>query len=252
MSAPRVVKLLLGICGASVLKGLRFGPEDFLFSSMKSYMAVTMGKVRGIPERSLSSILEDAAYDVLLPAATGFERGSLPALELLALIGVLKANNPEAVLEIGTFMGSTTKSIAQNLPNAVVHTVDLPLGLEAKESATLDRLDAGLIRRREPGREFLGTPFAARIRQHFQDTAKWDFLGAQGATCFFIDANHSYEYCKNDSERCFELCKGRGVFLWHDCDYFTPGVVRLIKEWRAMGRDVVRITDTSIAYWKSY
>ncbi len=243
-----ILKLLMGICGASIVKGFRFGPKDFLFSSMNAYLSVTMGKVRGIPEKSFSTILEGTRLDLTVPATTGYERGSLPPHQILALLAILKANDPKAVLEIGTFMGATTKAIAQNLPNSIIHTVDLPRGDGADDRVNMERTDFDLFKKSQPGREFLGTPFASRIKQHFCDTAKWDFSEAEGATCFFIDGDHSYEFCKSDSEKCFDLCKGKGVFLWHDCDYFSLGVVRLIREWRAMGRDIVRIAETPLAY----
>ena len=68
---------------------------------------------------------------------------------------------------------------------------------------------------------------------------------------FFIDGSHTYEYCKNDSEKCWELCGGRGVFLWHDCDNVHPGVIRLIAEWRHLGRDIRLVNGTALAYLKT-
>jgi hypothetical protein len=85
------------------------------------------------------------------------------------------------------------------------------------------------------GREYKGRPCASRIKQHFGDTPKWDFREAGNPTFFFIDGAHSYEYCKSDSEKCFELCNGRGVFLWHDVEWAHPGVIRFLTEWRQMG-----------------
>ncbi len=240
----------MGLCGSSLLKGIRFGPMELLRTSVSTHVVATSGRVRGIPERTLSDILNGKRVDVTVSSA-GFERGSLPPHELISLLSVLVANRPAAVLEIGTFMGATTRAIAQNLPEAVVHTVDLPLDCRSADplaNHNVPASDVALIEKRQPGREFADSPYAARIKQHFCDTAKWDFTEAQGATCFFIDGAHSYEYCKNDSEKCFELCKGRGVFLWHDCDYFSPGVIKFVREWRRMGRDVVRIAQTPIGY----
>src|SRR5215467_10856682 len=52
-----------------------------------------------------------------------------------------------------------------------------------------------LLRRRVVGREFKGHECASRIRQHFADTASWDFREAGQPTFFFIDGTHTYEYC---------------------------------------------------------
>jgi hypothetical protein len=122
-------------------------------------------------------------------------------------------------------------------------------GVETKTMPPKD--DFHLIERRIVGREFKGLPIEAKIKQHFGDTAVMDFSKLGNAAFFFIDGSHTYEYCKNDSEKCFALCLGKGVFLWHDCDHSHSGVIRFISEWRAAGRDIVRIEETSLAYWKN-
>ena len=179
----------------------------------------------------------------------------LPSDQAMALLAILIAEAPNEVLEIGTYMGHTTRLMAENLESATIHTVDLPEAFShdnrAADPSSLVKDDFHLIARRVVGREYRTRAAAKRIRQHFADTATWDFREAGCPTFFFIDGSHTYEYCKNDSEKCFELCAGRGVFLWHDCDKNHPGVRRLIREWRAEGRDIKVISDTSLAYWKS-
>lgn len=177
----------------------------------------------------------------------------LPSDQLMALLAILVAESPNEVLEIGTFMGHTTRQMAENLPQAIVHSVDLPEDFSEEEDSetNIPKDDFHLIRRRIVGREFKGLACEKQIKQHFADTAKWDFSKAGRSTFFFIDGSHTYEYCKNDSEKCLALCEGRGVFLWHDCDSAHPGVVKLLSEWRGLGRDVRLIRGTPIAYWKS-
>jgi hypothetical protein len=68
---------------------------------------------------------------------------------------------------------------------------------------------------------------------------------------FFVDGAHIYEYCKPDSEKCLALGGGAGTFMWHDVDQTHPGVVKFILEWRNMGRNIYRVKDTALAYWKS-
>jgi len=205
-----------------------------------------------IPEILLGEILADRKPFIRL-SVMRYEDGMLPAGQAMALLAILVAETPGVVLEIGNFMGHTTRQIAENLPGATIHTVDLPenFSVEGDPEQNLPKDDFHLIKRRVVGREFVGQPIARSIKQHFADTAGWDFHNAGRATFFFIDGSHTYEYCKNDSEKCFELCGGRGVFLWHDCDDGHPGVVRFISEWRRQGRDIKRISGTPIAYWKS-
>ena len=182
-----------------------------------------------------------------------YQDGMLPSEHAMALLSILAAENPAEVLEIGTFMGHTTRQMAETLPAATIHTVDLPEEFRGpdRQGRELPKDDFHLINRRSVGREFRGLPAASHIKQHFADTARWDFREAGRPTVFFIDGSHTYEYCRNDSEKCLGLCGGRGVFLWHDCDEYHPGVVTFLAEWRRQGRDIQRIAGTSLAYWKS-
>src|SRR5207245_2080156 len=134
----------------------------------------------------------------------------LPSDNAMALLALAIAASPKVVLEIGTFMGHTTKLLAMNLPDSIIHSVDLPLDFipEQDKVAGPKKDDFHLIARREVGREYRGSSYEARIRQHFVDTAAWNFKEAAGATFFFIDGSHTYDYCKIDSE-CFYLWVAR-------------------------------------------
>jgi hypothetical protein len=204
--------------------------------------------VDSIPEITLDEILAGRMPVIQLFAAE-HEDGMLPDDQAVALLSILAVEAPREVLEIGTFMGHTTRRMAETLPDATIHTVDLPEGFSAQ--AGLPKDDFHLIARRDVGREYRGQSCESRIRQHLADTATWDFRDAGQPTFFFIDGSHTYEHCQHDSAMCFDLCGGRGVFLWHDCDDPHPDVVRALSKWRDLGRDVRRIAGTPLAYWKS-
>jgi hypothetical protein len=182
-----------------------------------------------------------------------YEDGMLPSHEAMALLSILVAENPREVLEIGTYMGHTTRAMAENLKDSIIHTVDLPpdfsAGHDAEHGQPKD--DFHLIARRVVGREFKGQEVEQRIKQHFGDTAAINFQEFGQPTFFFIDGSHTYEYCKQDSAKCFALCGGAGTFLWHDCDAGHPGVLKFVSEGRALGRPLARIMGTSLIYWKS-
>jgi hypothetical protein len=203
-----------------------------------------------IPDVEIDHLLGDAKVQISLSVQKS-EDGMLPSSQAMALLAIAVATAPKVVLEVGTFMGHTTKLLAMNLPDAIIHSVDLPLNfsLEQDNVTQVKKDDFHLISKRQVGREYRDTPYENRVRQHFGDTATWDFNEATGATFFFIDGSHTYDYCKSDSQRCYELCGGKGVFLWHDCDESHPGVVQALLEWRQLGRNVVRISGTPIAYW---
>lgn len=250
----RIAKVLLGFNAISLLHLFRLQPVRFLracsMGSAASKRAPSC-EFSKIPEISLDEILGDRKPVIQL-AVQKYDDGMLPSHQAMALLSVLVAESPKVVLEIGTFMGHTTRQMAENLESATIHTVDLPQDFSAEHDPgqELPKDDFHLIKRRIVGREYRDRPCAARIVQHFADTAHWDFA-VEKPDFFFIDGSHTYEYCKNDTEKCLALSGRRGVFLWHDCDDTHPGVVRYIAECRKQGMDIRRISGTPIAYWKS-
>jgi hypothetical protein len=195
-----------------------------------------------IPQIELGAILNGPPAKFNL-GNEPYEDGALPDDQAQILLSILILENPKQVLEIGTFFGLTTRRMAETLPEATIHTIDLPANysLENKD-------DFHLINRRDVGREFRGRPCASRIVQHFGDTATWDFREAGTPTFFFIDGSHTLEYVRNDSAKCLELTRGRATFIWHDVDEQHCGVIRALLELRSLGRDVRRIADTPLGY----
>jgi hypothetical protein len=268
-SMREILKFVFGLNGASIIRGFRLGPHESIRAAHASLSAAYpfeeresahLRKIRDlrdlIPSASLVDILDSILQEkkgTLRLELIRHEDGILPIHEAVAILGILVAENPKEVLEIGTYMGHTTKAMAENLPNASIHTVDLPPDFSTQQdpSGGPPKDDFHLIARRVVGREFKGQAVGQRIKQHFGDTAIMDFREFGRPTFFFIDGSHTYEYCKQDSEKCFALCDGAGTFLWHDFDEGHPGVVKFIGEWRALGRDIMRIQGTAIAYWKS-
>jgi hypothetical protein len=75
--------------------------------------------------------------------------GATPFEDVAAILALAIARQPTALLEIGTFWGSTTVNFARNLPLARVHTIDLPEACKgcdrraAGERSAPDRVAAG-------------------------------------------------------------------------------------------------------------
>jgi len=257
----RLIQLISGLNFACVVRGCRFGYQEFLESCIAALSVVhprqdpaqrsNLKRFKSIPLISLGEILGERRVMVNLEMHK-HDDGMLPAHDAIALLSILAAEKPGEVLEIGTFMGHTAKAMAANLPGGLIHTVDLPMDYsEQADNQSIPKDDFHLIRRRVVGREFKGQPVEARIKQHFGDTARINFQEFGHPSFFFIDGSHTYEYCKQDSEKCLALCQGQGTFLWHDCDDWHPGVIQFICEWRAAGRNISRIEGTALAYWKS-
>jgi hypothetical protein len=251
----QVLRVVLGANGASLWQLAQGKGGRFVDASLRAFRSARDHPIPPqypIPTISLSQILGDRHPRVSV-RVSDHQEGALPMHELTALLAIVATEQPNEVLEIGTFMGCTTREMAEALDHSVIHTVDLPEDFAANSSGAspLPKDDWYLIRDRVVGREFKGTPAALRIHQHFADTATWDFREAGHPTLFFIDGSHTYEHARHDSEQCYRVCEGKGVFLWHDCDFRHPGVERTLFEWRQLGRDVRRIAGTTLGYWKS-
>jgi hypothetical protein len=256
------LEALLGLNLAAIGCQFAKGPRAILRASRIACLAVkpslpeSSGEVfqelDKIPVRNLGDILGEAKCEIKIRTMK-YEDGMMPYRDALGLLSILVLEKPSEVLEIGTFMGHTTRAMAENLESARIHTIDLPLGYPIQEDTQghLPKDDFHLISRRVVGREFKNSIFESRIRQHFGDSATMDFSEMGQPSFFFIDGSHTYEYCKSDSEKCLALCPKGGTFLWHDCNGTHPGVVKFINEWRSLGRDVIRIADTDLGYWKS-
>lgn len=247
-----IFKILLGINGISIVHLVKNGPTLFTEACKNAFTGAHTTDTRAlriVPVVTLETLLNGSKPTISLNIGSK-EDGAMPYYQAIPFVSLLVKHNPSVVLEVGTFLGHTTKLVAQNLPQATVHTFDLPPDFLSKQDTVthLNKDDFHLIEKRKTGREFLGTPYEVRIQQHLGDTATIDFTVAQGSTFFFIDGSHTYDYCKNDSDKCYELCKGKGVFIWHDCDFAHPGVVQFVNEWRTLGRNIVRIEGTPLAY----
>jgi hypothetical protein len=257
----KFLQFLLGLNVASMIRGWRFGFPEFIRSGFASLDVVhpreardhkeLQDQLQSIPVVDLGEILGAAKVAIKLNVQK-YDEGMLSSHEAIALLSILVVEQPKEVLEIGTFKGHTTRAMAENLPEAIVHTVDLPADFSPQQDSKggPPKDDFHLISRRVVGCEFKGQAVERRVRQHFGDSAVIDFRQFGQPTFFFVDGSHTYEYCKQDTEKCFALCEGAGTFFWHDCDIGHPGVVKFVSEWRSLGRNIVRIKGTALAYWK--
>lgn len=130
------------------------------------------------------------------------------------VIGAACCNgNPKILLEIGTSYGMRTTLMAQNAPDGVVYTVNIP-------PEEIDQ--GGNLITFAPRVEDIGWYYRERgyknIRQIFANTAKWkpDF-GPIDVT--FIDGCHDADFVYNDTRIVLEKCRPGSVILWHD---FAP------------------------------
>jgi hypothetical protein len=193
-----------------------------------------------IPATTLPQIVDKPM--ICVNGSYTYSDGTLPWCDLIALLSILVDTSPSTVFEIGTFNGSTTLFMALNLPNAAIHTIDLPQNFDDRNTG-LRKDDWHLIATRRIGSEYLADPSIKSITQHFGDTAEYTFPAAE---FFFIDGSHTYPYIRNDTEKALSSGKAK-MLVWHDCDRNHAEVLRWLAEMVESGHPVRRIEGTHLA-----
>jgi hypothetical protein len=193
-----------------------------------------------IPLIALSEIVGKPM--VRIDGAHSFVDGSLPLCDILALLSVLVDRSPKTVVEIGTFNGQTTRLMALNLPDAEIHTIDLPENF-SDNGAGMPKDDWHLISARRVGSVYRADPSVTSVKQHFGDTAEYVFPAAE---IFFIDGSHTYAYVRNDTEKALKSPATK-VLIWHDCNRTHPDVTRWLVEMIQTGYPVRHIEGTNLA-----
>jgi predicted O-methyltransferase YrrM len=236
---------------AAVAVAIRRGP-----GAVKQYLS----EIYRCSKTDAGLYLPVATLEEIAPVSTEFVvsrppdwGGSMTITEISSLCHLIAARRPRKVLEIGSFRGLTTLNIAMNAPGAEIHTLDLPPDVDPA-STKFNTNDVNIITSRT-GYYYEGRPEAARIHQHYGDTATFDFeeIG-KGVDVCLIDAAHSYEYVRNDTVRSLPLVADNGLMLWHDYgrnDFLAApedawGVTRFLHEIAGVGVKILQGTSLGV------
>ena len=180
---------------------------------------------------------------------------AMPENELIVLATICKVLQPQRVFEFGTFTGASTLAIASNsAENVQVHTLDIP-----PENRKTHRTGVGsdIPFEFEIGEAFKGTEWEKQIEVITCDAKQLDVTPFQNQMdLVFVDADHTYSFVKNDTEKALEMIKPGGVILWHDYrwDELSPecaGVTRLVNEFHETNGECHEIQGTRFAVYQS-
>jgi len=157
--------------------------------------------------------------------------------DMIYVCAIAKSVKAKAMFEFGTYMGRTTYNLARNSPEARIVTLNLSPEADPTYGPYL-----GLF--------FKGKPESERITQIFADSRTFDTAQHRGRFDFvFVDADHSYEGVKNDTEKALELLSENGVIVWHDYASKSLGLVRFFQEFTAH-TPVFRIRNTCLLVYR--
>lgn len=173
--------------------------------------------------------------------------------ELIFISALSRKIQPRVVVEIGTFDGNTTLQLALNTPSdSRIFTLDLPVGAEG--GAQNDPKDEKFIASsRRVYRRFLGSEVEHKIIQCYGNSLTYDFaeFARNGKPqLIFIDAGHSYECVRNDSEKALAILDRGGIIVWQDYGAVWEDVFRYLVE---LSRELsmVHIAGTSLVVYHS-
>jgi predicted O-methyltransferase YrrM len=213
-------------------------------------------------EQDMQFVLPARTLDLLFP---GIERTRVtifasqihaqdemvvPMAELLTLAAICRHTRPRRIFEIGTYTGSSTLAMALNTPpKTEIYTLDLDTSeREIQDAGTR----TGGIPATSIGSSYRGTPVEDRIHQLFGNSLSFDFSRFYGTMgLVFVDANHTYDFVKADTENALRLVHSEGVIVWDDYrwDERHPecaGVTRYLNE-LGMLRPCSQISGTRLA-----
>ena len=127
------------------------------------------------------------------------------------VIATVCANaNARTILEIGTAQGQSTALMAENAPQATVHTVNIPPE-EIK--------DGGKLVTHAFSRDEIGSYYRAKgmtnIRQILANTKRWEpDIGTIDVA--FVDGCHDANAVFNDTRKVLKHSKSGTIIMWHD------------------------------------
>jgi predicted O-methyltransferase YrrM len=155
-----------------------------------------------LPSRALNESLPGIDSVLVTAPVTELYRPRdmvVPLAEVLTLAAICRHLRPRRIFEFGTHTGSSTLVMAINVS---ADTEIFTLDLEASERV---------------GSAYRDTEYSSRIRQLFGDSKTFDYAPYLGKVDFvFIDADHTYDGVKSDTEKAFELLRPGGVIVWDD------------------------------------
>ncbi len=163
--------------------------------------------------------LFDGIGNIELPLSISNEASHHPNhMDMMFVVGMAKYRNAQRIFEFGTYLGRTTCGLAGVSERTKVFTLNLPPEADPRYGPYIGRLiEASSVK--------------SRIEQIYCDSRKFDPKPyAHQMDFIFIDADHSYDGVKNDSEKSFTMLAPGGLVIWHDFAPKSPGVSRYLCE----------------------
>ncbi|MFH0344153.1 MAG: class I SAM-dependent methyltransferase [Chromatiales bacterium] len=177
------------------------------------------------------------ARDMRIPVAVVHEESHHPnKVDMVYVCAIAAAKRAKNIFEFGTYRGQTTCGLASIADDVIVWTFNLPAEADQRYMKYI-------------GQCIKNSPYKERIRQLFGDSRTFDTASfTQKMDFIFIDADHSYEAVKNDTEKALRMLRRGGIIVWHDYAAKSPGVYRFVQEF-SQSFPVFRIRNTCLVVY---
>ena len=244
--------LLLAIFSFTL--GILLSKCRFLFYKICYHFGLNTGIYKKrIPVVSITDIVPNRQNIEMIHAIN--TDGDISIYELITINLLVAHFKPTQIFEFGTYQGRTTVNMLLNSPqNASVHTIDLPADNMNDVSLQLDSGETQYIQKATVGKYIHLCKEKNRITQLLGDTGKFDFSPYHNQMdLVFIDASHTEQYVKNDTEIAFKLIKKGGVLIWHDYGQWD-GVTKVLNRYfqnNAACKNMKAIDKTSMVFLKT-
>ena len=192
-------------------------------------------KIAGAPLDEIISMLgvkPPGSVELPGPDTTLGELGSRAGYYVLG--SLVKALQPDAILEFGTYLGVSAHSMALNATaNCRIYTVDLPDQASPEMVSGLNALDQQHVRksRFRVGEAFLGGPTEKQIVQIRADSLTFQAESRMNHADFvYIDGGHTRPIITKDTENAFRILSPHGTIVWDDYFHLYPAVVAFLDD----------------------
>lgn len=183
--------------------------------------------------------------------------GNIDGLEITFLSTIVSEIKPKIIFEFGTYNGFTTVHLSKNaLEECIIYTIDLPQSNTFNDMKRLsltqgydDIITAKMAKDLGIGYLFTQSGKFKNIIQLFGDTSTYNFSQwHKKVDLCFIDACHSYQYVKSDTENAFKMLSESGILVWHDFDIYHYDVFRYLNQ-MAKNKKLFYIENTRLAVY---
>lgn len=188
--------------------------------------------MRHIRPKAIFTLIDTSGGQPLVhvPMPTRPGLGGLMLVETFLLLACQRIVRAKRLFEFGTFLGSTTYSLALNTPdNAKIFTLDLDEASAAGLEQPADEVPITKLHLERRARlDFIGTPAERKIKTLIGNSTEFDFTPWRESINFvFVDGGHDGPTVKSDTENALHMLDRRvpGCILWHD--YGNPDCVEL-------------------------